>query len=691
MTLLLAGLLAFAGMMPAATAADAGPEPTPLTVTLTTLSPSTVPGLNSGRGPIVLAGTVRNDSDETWSAINVHPFVSQQPITSLDELTAAAATDETAEVGTRLVEPGEFAAIGDLPPGGSTFFRISLPRRVLEISGAPGVYWIGVHALGQSSTGQRSTAGRARTFIPLVPPGVRTAVSVVVPVRDKVRYASDGRVLAAGTWARSFREGRLSRIAGLIGSAGSSPLVVLLDPALLDVAATLAAGNPPLSLGPEPEEEDEEPETPGASPTSRAADRLADSDLTAAQHWLDEIVAGVQDHTLLGLGYADPDASALARRRPQLLERADALSRSALARHSLSATPAVVPPDGWLNEDALTALPEGATVLLSDRGAPRLRSQWRSETGQTLVFTDADAAAGGPAPEPTQSALAVRQRILAEAALRASSRAGEGPDDPMVVSLPADWDPGPDWSEAGFFAGLQTRWLDLVGLDPRPGAPVFDAGLPYPQAQRQAELGSRNVAAARALTDTGRVLGSLLDSENDLDSVLAGMALTAVSVQARGDRASARERVLATDADVRGLMGGVEVQGTDFVTLSGGSGTLTVTLVNRLDQPVVAGVRAHTTDPDLSITAAKPQRLDAGQRAVVRLHADAASIGVRTVVISPVTEDGDALGTPLSFSLRTSQVGRLIWAVLIAGAGLLVVMIVRRVHRGLREHRWRGQ
>lgn len=688
MTLLLAGLLAFAVLLPPgstpATAADDDPEPTPLTVTLTTLSPSTIPE----SGPIALTGTVRNDSDETWSAINVHPFVSRSPITSRDELAAAAQTDETAEVGTRLVEPGEFDPIGDLPPGASAYFRISLPRRVLGITGAPGVYWIGVHALGQNADGRDGVAdGRARTFMPLVAPGARTAVSVVVPVRAKVRYAPDGRVVSAGAWARSFREGRLSRIAGLIRSAGVSPVVVLLDPALLDVAAAIAAGNPPLTLGPEPEgsEEKEESETPSPSAASRAADRLADSDRTAAQAWLTEILAGARTHSALALGYADPDTSALARRRPQLLERAAGLSRSALERHSLSAVPAVAPPDGWLDEDALGALPVDTTVLVSDHGAPRMRSLWSSGQGHPLVFADSDAAAGGPAPEPTQSALAVRQRILAEAALRATIV------DPMVVSLPADWDPGPDWAAADFFAGLRTPWLDLTGLQPRPGAPVFDAGLPYPQAQRQAEIGSRNVAATRALTDTGRVLGSLLAEQNDLTATLAGIALTGVSLQARGDRAAARERVLAADVAARGTMSGVEVQGTDFVTLSGGSGTLTVTLVNRLDQPVVAGVRAHASDPDLRISAAKPQRLEAGQRAVVRLHAEAAGIGVRTVVISPVTEDGDPLGTSLTFSLRTSQVGRLIWAILLASAGLLIVMILRRVRRGLREHRWRGQ
>jgi hypothetical protein len=76
---------------------------------------------------------------------------------------------------------------------------------------------------------------------------------------------------------------------------------------------------------------------------------------------------------------------------------------------------------------------------------------------------------------------------------------------------------------------------------------------------------------------------------------------------------------------------------------------------------------------------------------VLRLHAQASSIGVHDVTLTPVTVDGAELGTPLTFSLRTSQVGTLIWVILVGGSLLLVVMILRRVRRGLREHRWRGQ
>jgi len=83
------------------TAAE-GDEASPLTVTLARLTPSTIPS----KGRIVLAGSVRNDSDELWSAINVHPVVSATPMTDREQLAAAAASDPAVEIGTRLTEIG---------------------------------------------------------------------------------------------------------------------------------------------------------------------------------------------------------------------------------------------------------------------------------------------------------------------------------------------------------------------------------------------------------------------------------------------------------------------------------------------------------------------------------------------------------------------------------------------------------
>lgn len=685
--------------------AEAAEEDTaaPLTVTLTRLSPSTIPE----KGRVVLAGTVRNDSEETWSTINVHPFMSGTPMTDRDELAPAAESDPTVEVGQRLADEGQFAPIGDLDPGQAASFRISLAVKDLPLAArTPGVYWIGVLALGDHTEG-RGVGGRARTFIPLVgDDSPTTSVALVVPLRERVRHDHLGRLLDTTAWSETLGDdGRLERIAALLNTAGGLPATLLVDPAVIDAVAAITAGNPPLSLGEgTPEEPTEEPtespsespsesasESPGASAggsPSRSVDRLGPVDRSHAARWLAQVKTASGWQTVLGLAYADPDVASLARRRPQLVTTAAKESATAFERLGIDAVPAVAPASGWLDDAALGAIAPGTTVLVSDHAAPRTRTQWRTTHEQDLVFTDEQASSGGPRPGEPLDALAVRQRIVSDAALRALA----GATSPMVVSLPDDWDPGAGWQSADFFSGLNLPWLDLVSLDRSAAAttPTFDAALGYTAAERREELGLANASAARTLVATATVTGHLLRSKNDVRHALTGIALEAVSEHARRDPARSRDQVLATNTAVRERLDRVSVVGTDFVVLSGGSGTLTVTVVNQLDQPIKVGIRPRASSPDVRIQTPKPFDMAPGQRTVLRLRARASSIGVHEVTFTPVTAQGEELGTPLTFSLRTSQVGRLIWGVIAGGGALLVVMILRRIRRGLREHRWRG-
>jgi hypothetical protein len=126
------------------------------------------------------------------------------------------------------------------------------------------------------------------------------------------------------------------------------------------------------------------------------------------------------------------------------------------------------------------------------------------------------------------------------------------------------------------------------------------------------------------------------------------------------------------------------VVGSSFVTMSGGSGTFVVTLVNDLDERVRVGLTATTDSSRLTIAPHEPVTLLAKQRTTVRMAATSSGIGVREATLTPVTTKGDAIGTPISFSVRSSQVGILIWAIMAAGVALLVVMIARRwIKRGL--------
>ena len=707
-TLTASGLIGFAAGPGASGAYAAAPASvriadeeatTPLRVTMTRLTPSTIPA----RGQITITGIVENLSEDDWTDVNVSPFVSAEPLTTRDELTEAAASASDATVGERLTAPDVQVSLGDLGPGQRATFTIRVAADELPITGDPGVYWIGVHALGATSEGRDTIAdGRVRTFIPLVPQPVarrRTVpVSVVLPLRERARRAVDGSLNGPARWVNLTRpDGRLSRLADFAASAGAAPVTWLLDPAVLDALSDFGRGNPPLSLGPanasddgEDDGDGEGDDGPGSSPSpSPTAEPVSGAPSEAQQGRattvLEGLLANARGDTVLNLGYADPDVVSLVRRGPNLLRRSDDLSQRSMRTYGLTATPVVSPPQGYFDPELLASIPSQTLLLLGDHGDLEQPTLSRLPTGQELVLSDQRAGTGGPSPTLPRTALAMRQRILAEAALEATK--GDEPVRPVVVTLPPRWNPGTYWREADFFDGLRVPW---VRLDPVTGGATtpYDADLPYPKAQQAQEVRASNVAATRTLAHTATVLGHLLANDNEVADKLTGAALQASSYSAKPVLGLAAAQVLDLDDATREQMDRVQVIGTEFVTLSGGSGALTVTLVNGLEQPITVGLQARTDSSDVTVEAPEPVSLQAGQRSTLRLQVNS-RVGVHEVTLFPVTTQGERAGTPLTFSLRTSQVGRLIWYIIAAGGLLLAVMIVRRIVLRIRLNRWR--
>ncbi len=673
-------------------------QPTPLSVVMTSLSPSTIPQ----RGAVTISGVVANGSHEEWTDINVAPFLSRSPITTRDGLAEAAGSDPSAAVGERLTDPGTYVSVGDLQPGERAAFTIRVPSSSLHISGDPGVYWIGVHALGSNREGRDLRAdGRARTFIPLVPRKLarrrNVDVSVVLPLRARARRASDGSLNGPARWVTlTGPQGRLSRLVDFAASAGSDPLTWLVDPAVLDALEDFGHGNPPLSLGPgersgesgSPGDASSAPPkgspSPSASPTPISGTPTEEQQQQATSV-LERFLATARTHPLLSLGYADPDVASLARRRAFLLRRAEDLSSRSLRARGLTAEPTVAPPRGYFDPDLLSRLAPGSLLVLSDHGKLAEPTLSRLPSGQDLVLSDERAVTGGPAPSAARGPLALRQRLLAEAALEVTN--GDAPARPVVLNLPSGWNPGPWWRQADFFGGLRAPWLSVVPLA-RDATTTYDGALTYGPEQLAEEVPAANVAATRILTRTSAVLGHLLANDNEVTQRLTGAALQASSYSAHPTLRLAADQVLALDATARRQLGQVKVTGTDFVTLSGGSGSLTVTLVNGLDQPVTVGIRARTDSPGVKVQAPDPVDMQPGERTTLRLQVNS-PLGIHEVRLSPVTVQGEDAGTPLTFSLRTSQVGRLIWYIIIAGGVLLAVMIARRIVLRIRLNRWR--
>jgi len=282
----------------------------------------------------------------------------------------------------------------------------------------------------------------------------------------------------------------------------------------------------------------------------------------------------------------------------------------------------------------------------------------------------------------------MRQRILSEAALHALSR---DRDEPLVVSLPAYWDPGPGWASSRFFTGLDTSWLQLVDLRSMLAAAPVARALPpgpvYTRTQRAAQVPRANLRASRELSQAGDVFAEILTNNDTVDEVLAKTAMLGSSVGARSAPALARARTTGTTRYVRIQMSRVHVEGPPFVMMSGESGPIQVTLVNDLARTVTVGLAMSTPGSDLRLSHQDPITLGPGRRTSVRLQARSSDIGVHAVRLRVTDASGHPLGSGTDLSVRTSHVGIIIWVLMAGGAALLFLTIAVRLLRRVRRRK----
>lgn len=702
----LAAVVAVASVPASASALPAAAAPgdetmDPLTVTIETMAPSVVPR----RGRLSLSGVVTNDSEDTWTDLQVYLLASPTPMTTGEELAAAVTSDPATEVAPRLTSPGLFQEVGDLAPGESTRYTVSVRRKDLGITGEPGVYWTGVHVLGAVDGVRTDGAdGRARTFVPLLERRAPVAeVGLVVPFRDRVRRAADGRLLGLDRWQRSLEEGRLRRLLDF-ATAGDAPMSWLLDPAVLDAVASVARDNPPLSTGDDgtgPDEEEPAGEaSPGDSetasdPAPEDPDSVDDETTVAttpeaevAAAWLEELVDSSASANVLSLPYGDLDVAAVASSRLDgVLVRADALSAAVTQEVGIASTPVVAPLGGLLPARALADVRAGTPVVVEDRAFPDAPgSVLDRPDGTRVLLLDKEAATGGPGPDPRLAPVAFRQRVLAEAAVRSL----QGSRDPLLIAVPGEFDAGGTVAAGAFFAGLDVPWLRQVTLSQAlvasPSARLASRPF-YPPRARKRPVPSVNLLASAELLQTGRVFADLLTRNDSVADELAGAAMLGSSYHARARPRPARLRVSNTTARVRRTMQLLDVDGPPFVMMSSETGPIAVTLVNNLDEPVTVQLEARTPRDDLRIVVPGPITLAPGQRAPVRMRAESTAIGVHEVTLQATTADGDPIGSQVQFNVRTSNVGFVIWLVMGVGGGLLLVAIGWRIVRRLRERR----
>lgn len=480
------------------------------------------------------------------------------------------------------------------------------------------------------------------------------------------------------------------------------PLTWLVDGALLDAADSLSAGNPAIDLASDgsnevtaPDDEPSEEET-----AARAAED--DPAARAATRWVDRFVADARRTSVLALPYGDLDVSAAAdgTQGPEIVSIALNQSQSVLSARGVSSAPVVAPPSGYLSPEGLGVLDPDLRVILGraaipeDLEDPDDPTVFAAPRGGALTTVPSDEGIWGPGPGRTHSALAVRQRMLAEAAVHALS---EDAAEPLVTVLPALWDPGRDWERSEFFDALAAQpWLDGVSLssvvDPAAVGSVTVRGddLVYPDEEVLEEVPAYAVAASAALVDRSLTLQDLLTDDAGLGERVDRQALLTSSVWSRTFPGVATQRARDAVTRVDDWLGGVSIRGPSFITMSSESGTFQVTLVNGLDQAVTVGLSATVSGGPLQLTTPDPVDLPPGGRRPMRIEADATDIGVHQVTLQPVSQTGRALGQTSTLSVRSSKVGMILWFIMAGGgAALFGAITVRTVRRLLARRRRR--
>ena len=503
---LLAPLLAALPVLPAAAAATAAPaaaaehtvptapadEETGLGVEITSVNPS---ALQPGE-PLELNGTVTNVDEHGWRDVQAYLVMSPEPVTTSSELADVAASSEETYISDRITDFGRFDTLGPLPTGESTDFELELPYRALNISGAEGVYTVGVQVLATDVDMTRKLEGRTRTFVPLVDAGrsdppARVDLGVVWPLRAAILRREDGSYLHDDELRQSMATGGQLRRATDLAVSADVPLATVADPALLDAAHDFAEGRfgPPVrpARPGEDDGDDDSPDTDAEDPegtgdsgvtTDTDGEIVPTETSPAAREWMSDVSSLLEGGAGWLTRYGEPDEEAVAEAPSPRLDAAITRATEATAAELLSGEPgtAALPVDGAVQTEALAAVArqEGDRLAVL---APEQLDGWTSAQGAALsvatedgvapvLVADPNLAAGGPASDDPRTALQMRQRLLAETLLSSLAADARGDDRTSAVFLaPSNWNPGVSWPAAGFFSGLRTPWLRPTSVD----------------------------------------------------------------------------------------------------------------------------------------------------------------------------------------------------------------------------------
>lgn len=667
--------------------------PTRQPVTIETLTPSRlVPG-----EPVQITGTVLNNTQQTWGDAQVGMLADGTPLTAPAQLAAASSADPFEDyTGEQILSTGTFDDIGDIAPGQSRSFSVTVPYRALDLDGTDGAYWVGVELRATDAQGLRGPVERTLTFLPLInDPAAHPVVdlALLMPLTAPVPW--NGQEFLDDSLSSSMMAGgRLRALAELGASSGTAPLTWVIDPAVLDAARRMSGGFEQVGREVPPDSEE----------------------ATAARRWLDLVRQDASGRVAMAVPYGNPDVAPLAREqiRPGLRHAERAADR-VLDTLGIARVPLLWPAGGRAGRDVLRESQEqiGASLALLSRstfgdppdgpvvgvglqepgdGDQGGGGQGAGPRATTRVLPalviDRNASRQGLRAQPGQTTLQWRQLLLANTALRSLRGGG----DAAAVAMPSRrWWPDAGWKDADLFGGLQVPWVNrvtpntLISRD----HPLYEGGLPYPSSARRRELRGPMLDLIRRVRRTSRAVNHVLAEPADNESITDAAFGLSSSAQWRSDRQMGRQ--VASDFAIRNrqMLRSIDIEAPDFVTLSSDSGRFPISLTNNLGQPVTIELAVTARDPRMSVEPIGPVTLQRDQRVTVTVATSSQGVGITTLTARMMTREGRPFGPEANFQVRTTQIGAVVWVVMGIGAAILFVAAGRRIFQRVSSHRRR--
>ncbi len=585
-----------------------------VTIAITSISPQVArPGKS-----VTVTGTVTNGTKIPVSGLAVQLWSSTAPLGSRSELASYAAGQLQVDSPLPVITP----LAGVLGAGATRSWTLTAPAATLGLTS------FGVYPLAAQVSATGAPLNAEHTFLPFWPGSAKSAqlarpeqVAWIWPLTAPPERAACPALLD-NDLAGSFQAtGRL----GSLLAAGSSPagtaadLTWAIDPSLLTSAAVMS--QPYLVGG-------------TAACTGAVAERAS----PAAAAWLASLKTVTASQDFFVTPYADVDVAALThaglstdlaqayatglrvtqeRLKLGVTQRAAGVSGQIawpadgiadyavlgnLAAHGVGTvilSSSMMPPSSpaQLTPSAITTTPDGVNaglhVALAD-----------STLTQVLSAPAATAGRSGGAPAAAGTVATV-QRFLAETAMMAA----EQPSVPqsVVIAPPRQWNPAPGLASALLTATDTAPWLHPESLasmlTARPAAGQVARQAPPAQLISRAELRRRQLRRVKDLESVIQMQASMLGKP---DATYLADAVAAIESSAwRGDPAQVRSLLARVSGYLNAQLQQVRIIDAGQVTLTGKSGPVPVSIINRLSQPVT--VQLSVQAPASRITVLKPR------------------------------------------------------------------------------------